>query len=57
MGYLDINCPGCNQKKSVSPGSKFKVCERCATPHCTYEVGPCKVKGCTGWLKERENPR
>jgi len=57
MGWLDIQCPGCRQKRSVSPGTKYKVCEKCATPHCIMESGSCKVKGCNGWLIERENPR
>ncbi len=56
MGHMEINCPGCKQRKSLSPGTSYKVCDRCATPHCIFEGGNCRVSGCHGWLKEVRNP-
>ncbi len=55
MGWIDIRCPGCKQNKPVSPGSKYKRCNRCSTPHCIMESGTCKVPGCSGWLEEETN--
>lgn len=55
MGWLDIRCPGCKQQKPVSPGAKYRVCNRCSTPHCIMESGTCKVQGCNGWLEEETN--
>lgn len=54
--WLDIHCPGCKQTKVVAPGGSYKICEKCATPHCVFESGTCKVPGCNGWLKEISNP-
>jgi hypothetical protein len=55
MGYLDIRCPGCKQKKAVAPNGAYKRCNRCSTPHCVMEIGKCKVAGCDGWLDEKKN--
>jgi hypothetical protein len=41
--------------KPVSPSAKYKVCNRCSTPHCIMESGTRKVPGCNGWLEEDTN--
>jgi len=51
MAWLDIRCPKCKQSASVPPGSTYKVCERCATPHCVMESGTCGVDACGGGSK------
>jgi hypothetical protein len=57
MAGLDVHCPHCKRKHYVQPQTKYKVCERCGTPHCIYAGAKCAVQSCAGWLKEREAPR
>lgn len=55
MPYLDVRCPKCKQTVPVPPGRDYKVCDRCATPHCIMETGQCGVEGCNGWVEEKKN--
>jgi hypothetical protein len=55
MNWLEFECPACAKVKAAAPGHTYKICSRCATPHCSADHEYCGVENCHGILHEAVN--
>jgi hypothetical protein len=50
---LQLHCPVHKRIEYVAPGARYSQCDACGTNYCSSIIGPCKLSGCMGWLRER----